>query len=254
MQIARRIYLYLVAFISLQMLLAGASNLLRLLAEIAFNLPQPLYSSDRYTRDQLSLWGAVLLVGAAVWSVHWLLIRRAIAADPSVEERSTVWRKLFLYAILLVASWQIFFAILSLVRVVVGNPGGLQLRQMVSGWAPSLVVYAVAWCYHWFVRRDDLARVPEVGAGATVARWYIYLVNYGALTGLLWGLSELARQLWRAITAPGVTESVVGAGLGAQLQDAFAFIAAGLIVWLPHWLLAQHLLATGEAERRSVLR
>jgi hypothetical protein len=254
MHVARRVYLYLVAFISLMMLLTGATNLLRLLAEIAFDLPRPFSSTEHYARDQFSLWGAVLLVSTAVWSIHWLLIRRTVAADQSGAERRTVWRKLFLYAVLFVSSWLIFFATFDLVRALTGGGGDLRSRRMLSDAAPALLVYGLAWFYHWITRRDDLAHAPETGAGATVARWYVYLVTYGGLSGLLWGLSELARQLWRAITASDGTTILLGAGLPARLQDALGFIVAGLLVWLPHWALAQHQLATEEAERRSVLR
>lgn len=133
MQVARRIYLYLVAFISLQMLLAGARNVLRLLAELVFGLSQPLVDQDRYIRDQFSLWGAVLLVGAVVWAIHWLLIRRTVGGeDVGTEERESIWRKLFLYTTLFVAAWQVFFAIRDLIYGTLANldaaDGALLLR------------------------------------------------------------------------------------------------------------------------------
>lgn len=258
MQVARRIYLYVVAFISLQMLLAGARNLLRLLAEPALGLSQPLVDRERYSRDQFSLWGAVLLVGAAVWAAHWLLIRRAVAADGATgEERRTIWRKLFLYAALIVAAWQGFFALGSLVQGFLSNSdalGGTRLRQSLADNLPTLLVYGIAWLYHWGVQRTDLAVAPEERAGATVARWYLYLVNYGALSALLWSLSELARQLWRGSTTSGDAGRLLGTGLSQSLANAAGFAVAGLAVWLPHWFLAQRRLATDAGERRAVLR
>ncbi len=257
MQVARRIYLYLVAFISLQMLLAGARNVLRLLAELVFGLSQPLVDQDRYIRDQFSLWGAVLLVGAAVWAIHWLLIRRTVGGeDVGTEERESIWRKLFLYTTLFVAAWQVFFAIRDLIYGTLANldaaDGALLLRAPAAT-LPTLLIYGVAWWYHWGVRRDDLAHAPEVGAGATVARWYRFLANYGALTGLLWALSELARQLWRAVSTPDGAD-ILGQGVSTPLASALGFTVAGLVVWLPHWSLAQRLLSSEEDERRSVLR
>lgn len=257
MQVARRIYLYVVAFISLQMLLAGARSLVALLLELAFGTSRYLMDEDRYYRDRASLWGAVLLVGALVWAAHWLLIRRSVAGEEHEgEERQSIWRKLFLYATLFVAAWQVFFALANLIEGRLANlaeAGGARVGGAVADSLPTILVYGLAWFYHWTVRRADLARGPEVGAGAVVARWYRFLASYGAFSVLIWALSALARQLWRAVTMPGGAD-LLGDGVTRPIAGALGFAFAGLVVWLPHWALSQGQIAEDDAERHSVLR
>src|SRR5437868_852721 len=119
MLVARRVYVYLISFISLMVLLTGASNLLRLLSEMAFGTTQNVVNTE-YLRDQFSLWGALLLVGGAVWAIHWILAQRSVAStNPEVEqERRSVLRKLLIYAVLFVSLWQVSFALGGLLRSV----------------------------------------------------------------------------------------------------------------------------------------
>ena len=117
MLVARRVYIYLISFISLMVLLSGASNLLRLLSEMALGTARNVVNTD-YLRDQFSLWSALLLVGGVVWAIHWILAQRGVASsNPEAEhERRSVLRKLLIYGVLFVALWQVFFALSNLLR------------------------------------------------------------------------------------------------------------------------------------------
>lgn len=261
MQVARRLYLYVIAFISLQMLLTGAANLVRLLIEVAFGTLSVAVGRDRYLRDQFSLWGAVLLVGALVWAVHWLLIERTLLADAAQadEERATIWRKLFLYGTLFVALWILVFSGSTLVSGLLAQVAATRpdLRRVVGDNAPLVAVYGVAWWYCWRIRRRDLALTPERGGGAVVARWYTYLVSYATLSLLFWSLTDVARLVWRGITASAATDLVAGDGLAVAVSTVAGLAIVSVAIWLPHWTLAQRHFAAAapeDSERRSVLR
>src|SRR5438874_11335181 len=217
MQVARRIYIYLVTFISLQMLLAGASGLFRLLTEMALGIPRDVLSGTSYLREQFSLSGSITLVGALVWSVHWVLAQRSVSqSNPDArQERLSVLRKLLIYGVLFVALWQIFFALGGLLRELVlslFSTPTTDLSESVAGSVPTVLVYAIAWLYYWRVGFKDGSLTSQDGRAATVRRWYYYLVCYGTLSALMFVSSDLGRQLWRALTGAGSANLFGGNG------------------------------------------
>src|SRR5690348_4786227 len=107
MQVARRLYIYLVTYISLLTLAIGTANLIRLILQAVSGFTYYELSDQKYYRDQFSLYGAITLVGALVWAVHWLLARRSIdpARSDAILETNSVLRKLLIYGVLLTAVW-----------------------------------------------------------------------------------------------------------------------------------------------------
>jgi hypothetical protein len=257
MNIARRVYLYLVAFISLQMLLAGASNLLRLGGEALLG-SNHFFSGATYYRDQLSLWGAILVVGALVWAVHWLLAQRgATGADAqALDERHAVLRKLFLYAVLFVALWQVFFATSELLRQLLlsifSSAGAL--RDAVSAQLPVVIVYGLGWFYYWTVRQGDERIAPEVGRAATVRRWYVYLVCFGTLSVGMWAGGEVARGLWRLLTVSSAQAVGGTSALTMNIAGAMSWLLVSVACWAAHWVPTQRLVAHSAEEQGSALR
>src|SRR5690349_19868190 len=156
MQVARRVYLYLISFISLVMVLSGASNLMRLLLERLFGLSPVdigFYTGD-YWRDQFSQYGAMLVVGAIVWAIHWLLVQRSVnPSNPNaVEERGSALRKLFIYSVLATTLMQAAAAVARIIAALLrpgpsqeNEPLGLSLTAAI----PQLVAYGLAWAYYW---------------------------------------------------------------------------------------------------------
>src|SRR5438105_3394847 len=205
MEVARRLYVYLVSFISLMVLLTGVSDLLRLLSEMLFGATQNVLNRE-YLRDQFSLWGALVLVGGTVWVIHWIFAQRSVApSNPEAEqERRSVLRKLLIYGVLFVTLWQVFFALSSLLRDValfIFGQRDQTLGDIISNTVPQLLVYGVAWLYYWRVRTNDNAISPEQGREETVRRWYFYLVAFFTLWVLMATLSDLTRLIWEQITA-----------------------------------------------------
>jgi hypothetical protein len=158
----RRLYTNLVAVVSLGAWAAGAGGLLWTLAE---QLEAPLIGVKAGdSRDPISLWTTLLVVGAAVWLALW-------RPAPWAADRQSLSRRLYVWA-----------ALLASVLVILGAGVGMlnALLQQVFSAQPKLnatsnldfghylaviVVAAAVGTYHWRVlRADAAARPPKVAA------------------------------------------------------------------------------------------
>jgi hypothetical protein len=262
MKAARRVYIYLVSFISLVMMLLGAAQLLRLALEQLFGVEQGLYVGSNYLREQFSLAGAVTLVGAVVWGIHWYFAQRSVSpANPNAdEERGSALRRLMIYAALFFTAWNLAFA---LVRLIQGTLislqwlGTLQFRAIpdtLSATLGSLLVYGLACFYYWRVRNADNALTPEEGMSATVRRWYFYLASFVALSALIFSIADLGRYIWRT-AAEGTSDWIVSEGwMPWQVANNVAIMGVALAAWLVHWRYVQRLTAGSREEQHSILR
>jgi hypothetical protein len=87
MKTIRRLYFYLVAAISLEVVLWGLINLLRTMFASGLTFPGA---------DTLAQALALIFVGVPIFAVHWLWAQKTSARDP--EEHSATLRAVFLYA------------------------------------------------------------------------------------------------------------------------------------------------------------
>ena len=261
MQVVRRVYLYLISFISLWMMLSGASNLLRLLLEMALGLSREDFGflGGDYWRNQFSLWGATLVVGALVWAVHWFIAQRTVSSsDPAADdERRSVLRKLFLYGVIAATLWQVAVATAQILMALMSpflSTVGDDLALVVSSAFPQLLVYGIGGLYYWYVLRQDNQAASEEGRPATIRRWYLYLVSYVALSVLMAQLTSLVRFLWQVATDPSRPWSSNGYWIPPAVATAIPWIFVAGGIWLLHWNAAQHQMAASEQEQRSTLR
>src|SRR5262250_931797 len=98
MTIVRRLYFYAAAFIGLQMLAAGARDLLGTLLERL--LAPPALGPAGQSALRLSASAALLLIGLPLWAIHWWVVQRS--ASRAEEQRASL-RRLYIYLVLLVA-------------------------------------------------------------------------------------------------------------------------------------------------------
>jgi uncharacterized membrane protein len=89
MKSIRRLYFYLVALISIEVVLWGLVGLLRSIVDETIS----------GGADALAQALALILVGVPIFLVHWLWAQRAAARDE--EEKTATLRAVFFYAILL---------------------------------------------------------------------------------------------------------------------------------------------------------
>lgn len=237
----RRVYLYLVAAISLVVVTWSIIGLVRLIL------------SEGIGRGQitgLATWLAAIIVGLPIFLFHWLTAQRFAAGDE--EERASVVRRIFFYGLMAAGAAPIVSnvyrlvdnAFLSLTGGTFQNyyPYDLTTGQHLA----AIVVWAVIWFYMWRQVQLDNQTVRLQDANLTVRRLYLValalaglvMVSLGAVS-LLQTLLELpAGFFWRNPVAHGSAQLVVG-----------------MLVWVVHWLLLQRAFLSAEpAEERSVLR
>ena len=97
MQLARRLYLYFIAAVSLLALAIGLTNLLDLLLDQVRNVAgdSAIVAGDQdAARRQLSIYAAVTIVALPIWLLHWWLAERGLASDDGEEERRSAVRAL----------------------------------------------------------------------------------------------------------------------------------------------------------------
>ena len=220
MLVARRLYLYFVAGVSLAVLATGLVNLLELGLQTlweALTGTQVILQPPGAVRRELSLYSALTVVGLPVWLLHWWLAERLLAparAEAEAERRSLI-RALYFAVLLFVAfllwanaaldllSWA-FEAILDVTEPFTMQP----TAEFVIGQLAMLVVVGGIWIYHvWIVLRDRRAGALSGGAD-WLPRLYLYVGAAFGLVTLLVGASQLIQALVDALF--GVGEVVAG--------------------------------------------
>lgn len=242
----RRLYLLGFSLGGLVMVAWGSFGLLQTIMEML---------AGEVWRTPVANHSAQLLVGAAIWVLHWSVLQRNFAAGHPAEERSVL-RKVYLYLTVFVFSIiTIVGGTLLLKRLLelllgappTGEPLLLQLSQV----APMLLVGGVLWAYHWTVVRQDAAQSPEGPRQAEVRRVYAYLVATVGLFATLLGVGGLLTLLVDMLTAGS------DIGLTYYRESVAGFVSLtlmGLPVWLLPWRPSQAraVLPPAEAGRRDV--
>jgi len=142
------------------------------------------------------------------------------------EQQSTL-RRLYAYAVLLVAALGVLFALLealsSGVRWLGGeaSPAAL-IRPLVAASVGGLV-----WLAHWRIFGADREAVEQSGANATLRRWYLALMLWVSLAIASFGAGALAHALIQRYAFGAV-------GSLSELSELIAAMLGGLLIWLPH--------------------
>jgi hypothetical protein len=249
----RRIYLLAFSLAGLVMVTWGAIALLQLLMQLP---------AEVVWRSPIANNSARLLVGAAVWAIHWLRLQQLFFSGSVAEERSVL-RKVYLYLAVLVYSVMAVgsatMLLKRLMELALGAPPAEEpLLSQLSGPVPLMIVGAIFWAYHWQVLRQDAQQAPEAPRQAGVRRIYAYLVAAIGLSVLLVGIGGLLSIVVDLLTTPAAV------GLSYYREQVALFSAmtvVGVPVWLIPWRTMQGVALTppgagtaGEEERRSTIR
>ncbi|MBI2861585.1 MAG: hypothetical protein HYX89_02070 [Chloroflexi bacterium] len=240
----RLIYFYGVAFIALQAVAFGASHLLSTLVEIVFGPAMPIVGGAESYTLQISSFLALLIVATPVWAIHWWAAQRSAAQRE--EERQSIFRRLFLSAVLGVAAVVTLFQVAHVIR------------PFLAGWARPIlseagesaawfIVYGLIWYYY---RRVDLEDGRVTPGSETVRRWYIYIVSAVSLATFGYNIVQLLQGIvgdLMALLAPLVALG----GTYLTLTRFTEFFPHALVAGL-WWVFYWRMLAG--TDQRSVLR
>lgn len=237
MAVARRIYLYLLAFAGLLTVLYAAASMLALIvARSTLEASTILGTGD--LRARASLYLAQLVVGLPIWLGHWLVAQRAAAR--SAEERDAPERRLFLAAVFAVTAVVALFALHDLLRFVFTLPGATnRQRATLDGIAAGarLLVFGAAWFAYARLRDRTVPGERERREEDRAYDLAIYALSGFALAFLATGVGQAIQQLLDDLLR-GSRPAV----LAGSRRDTWtvwgaiaAWIVAGGAVWVPAW-------------------
>jgi hypothetical protein len=241
MRTIRRLYVYLVSFISLEVVVWGLIGLVRSVIG-----GEKIGSGVSQLASALSL----IAVGVPVFLLHWWLAQRTIGND---EERFSRLRAVFLYAVLLATLIPMAQNVLALINRSWLGIFNLSERMAFIGqgqsWIDNLIgllVNGIIAAYFFNVVRKDWAATPSGDAFVETRRTFRYIwVIYG-LAMVVGGVQQVLHYILNL----GET---VGGGPGANLANGLALLVIGTPLWIYAWRYIQQTLIE-QAEARSTLR
>lgn len=232
-QIIRRIYLYVAAFVGLQMLAGGIGSLFTFIGERLVEGASIAAPGTIAARLGTSI--ALIAVGAPLWWGHWHFAQRD-AQQP--EGRRSALRRFYAYAVLLVAAITVMFSMQEAVSVVLEGLGAAQtaLVALITALVTA-IVSAVIWFTHWRIFAADRTEVERTPPNATLRRWYFALTLWMSLAFASFGAGVLIHGLLRRF--------VFGEpGFAQQLAMPAGALISGLAIWLPHEIWSRRMIRT----------
>ncbi|MFZ5908405.1 MAG: DUF5671 domain-containing protein [Chloroflexota bacterium] len=244
MRTIRRLYFYLVAFISLEVVTWGLIGLLRsivspALVDMAGALARAL---------------ALVLVGAPIFLFHWQWGQRAAARD--VEERTASLRAVFYYAALLATLIPVAQNALALVnRALLALAHAEPSRALVGAsqsWQDNLIAIGVngllaAWL--WNALGAAWKSLPDSENFSDVRRLYRYLWLLYGLGMTVFGAQQALRFIF---DLPQANYLILGGGQ-RSFFNGLALLLVGTPLWVYTWRICQDDLP-GSVEWDSNLR
>ncbi len=243
MKSIRRLYFYLVAFISIEIVLWGLVSLLRSVVDDTIS----------GGADALAQALALILVGVPIFLIHWLWAQRASVRDE--EERTATLRAVFFYAILLATLIPVVQNLLSFIDRTLIQGAGLGVGRAFSVFREqtladniiAIIMNGIVAAYFWNILRGEWTTLPDKENFTEVRRLYRYIWMLYGLLMTVFGAQQILQFL---LYIPG---DVLGE-LGREVVvNGLALILVGTPVWVYSWRVIQDSL-TDPAEMGSMLR
>ncbi|HLA05935.1 MAG TPA: DUF5671 domain-containing protein [Anaerolineales bacterium] len=243
MKSIRRLYFYLVALISIEVVVWGLVGLLRSIVD------QTVSGGAEALAQALAL----ILVGVPIFLVHWLWAQRVSARDE--EEKTASLRAVFLYAILLGTLIPVVQNTLSFIDRSLVQTTGLGIERAFDSFREqtladnliAILMNGIVAAYFWNVLRSEWATLSDKENFSDVRRLYRYIWMLYGLLMTVFGAQQVLRFLFYI---PG---DILGE-LGREIVvNGTALILVGTPVWVYAWRVIQDSLAD-PAEMGSTLR
>lgn len=224
MKTIRRLYFYLVAFVSLEVVTWALISLVRSIFDETFS-------------DILAGGLAFILVGLPVFLFHWRVVQRESTADS--DERFSGVRAVFLYAAWISLTVPVVQNLLAIILRLLANLFDVNSFALAFGGSQSysdnlvaIIVNTVLAGYIYSILKRDWEAEPRDEAFPLVRRIARYL---WVIYGLALGYAGVLQQLLY------VAEKIEGLGSGADslLVNGLGFTLIGVPLWLFCWRIAQ---------------
>lgn len=243
MRTIRRLYFYLVSFITFEVVLWGMIGLLR-----------SILSTSQISAggDALAQALSLTLVGVPIFALHWMWAQRASATDE--EEHSSSLRAIFLYAALLATLIPITQNALALIDRSLLTLADLSPYRAVLGgsqtWVDNLiaiVLNVIAAAYFIRVLRGDWKTLTDTENFADVRRLYRYIWLLYSLLMVVFGAQQVIRFLFY------IPPKILGLVSRDIFVNGFSLLLVGAPIWFFSWKTCQEALRE-KSEHDSLLR
>lgn len=243
MKSIRRLYFYLVAFISILVVVWGLIGLLRSILDKTIS----------GGADALAQALAFILVGMPFFLIHWLWAQRASAREG--EERTAALRAVFFYAILLATLIPVVQNVLSFMDRALIQSTGLGIERAFSSFreqtlADNLIAIGmniIVAAYFWNILHGEWGILTDKENFSDVRRLYRYIWMLYGLMMTVFGVQQILRFLFY------IPSDVLGEMGREVVVNGTALILIGMPVWVYAWRVIQDSLPD-PAEMGSNLR
>jgi hypothetical protein len=200
----RRLYFYLVLYVSVSMLMTGLATLIRVLLERLLDVPSSGFFGSFVGREQIqeqtALGIALVVIGLPVWGLHWRAVQKWLRGTQGTADRTSALRRLYIYGVLLTTAFVTYSAsrdlIENLLALALGQAAGTVRLAGITGTLPFAVIAGLFWFYHWRIVAADRSIAGEDGASATLRRWYLYAGLVFSAIVLTINLAWLGQRTW----------------------------------------------------------
>jgi hypothetical protein len=202
---------------------------------------------------------AVIIIALPIYLIHWLWAQRTTARE--ADERASIPRRLYLYGMMAGFLAPLIYSGFGLIRSLLflvfdESPEYLFYPRLDPGeqaifFLIALVVLALMWTYHWWLKNVDDQIEKESDVSVIFRQIYTYLFCAAGLVMSTMALINLLRWLIGQLVPVGLEVEMGKVFLATQI----ALIVVGVTVWVLFWRQAQHqFLGPDERDRNSVVR
>ncbi|MCE1252393.1 MAG: DUF5671 domain-containing protein [Anaerolineae bacterium] len=241
MRTIRRLYFYLVAFISLETIVWGGVYLAQTLFKNSLT-GQP---------SELAGGFSLVLVGLPIFGLHWWVLQRDAAHDE--EERTARIRAFYFYGVRLVTLVPLVISAMSILNRLMLQAVGLNPSEALLGGTETLAdnlviigINLVALLYFEYILRADWKINPAVAAFIETRRLFRYIWMLFTYVLMITGVQQILFAFCSAMGINNLSNQVT-------LANGITYALLGTPLWASIWFSIQRLLPQSD-EGRSWLR
>ena len=243
MKTIRRLYFYLVALISLEVVVWGVISLLRSIIN-----GKDVVNGTETLAQALAL----IFVGVPIFLFHWLWSQNTSAKDD--EEKTASLRAVFLYGVLLatlIPAVQNLFALIN--RTFLSTANISTYRAVIGGSQTftdnilAILINLLIAAYFWNILRSEWLTLKDTENFSEIRRLYRFI-------WMLYGLLMIIYGAQQALNFAFTLSTNVLGGIGREtIVNAIALLIIGTPIWYFSWRILQDVLPDS-AEKESILR